>query len=194
MALVYSDIINRQVELSYVPPQNFFMVIDKLPSITFNCQQLQLPTISAGEAAMSNRYNPGRTFIPGDGVDYGTLNATFLLDKEFRGYLAVLAWIKGHANPEDTQQFVDWVNSNDKFGNMEPFSKLMSDITVFATDAANQPLVHWQFKNCFPISLDGPQFDTTQPDINYLTSSVDFRYHYFTCHTYTNGKLNDMVV
>jgi hypothetical protein len=190
---IYTDVINRQVELSYVPPQNFYMVVDLLPTVTFNAQQIQIPTISGGEALLSNRFNPSKAFIPGDGIDFGNLDVTFLIDKEFRTYLSILQWMKGTYAPETTQQFKEYTESRDNISGTK-FSKTMSNITVVATDAGNQPLIHWNFYNCFPVSLDGPQFDSTQPDINYLTSTVSFRHHYFTCQTYTNGQLNDTIL
>ena len=180
MANSFQDVIARQVELSYVPPQNFYMVIDKLPEIVFTCQQLTIPNISTGEAIMSNRFNPSKTFVPGDGVDYGTLEITFILDKHFRNYRSLLKWIKQNGVPDDPKQWT--VNA---------FADTMSDITVYGCDSANEPLVHWNFKNCFPISVGATAFDSTMTDITYLTSDVSFRYHYFTHNTYTNGSLNN---
>lgn len=189
MTKIYTDIINKQVELSYVPPQNFYMVVESLPTVAFTAQQIAIPNVSGGEALMSNRYNPSKAFIPGDGIDYSPLDVTFLVDKEFRTYRSVLQWMKGAFAPETTEQYKSYVESKQDVSG-QTFGKLMSNITVVATDAGNQPLIHWNFYNCFPISLDGPQFDSTQPDINYLTSTVSFRYHYFTCQTYSNGVLN----
>lgn len=180
MANTFQDVLARQVELSYVPPQNFFMVIDKIPEVVYTCQQITIPTISTGEATLSNRYNPSKTYVPGDGVDYGNLEVNFILDKHFRNYRSILKWIKGNAVPDDPKQWT-----------VEKFADTMSDITVYGCDSSNMPLIHWNFRSCFPVSLDGAQFDSTQPDIAYLTSNVSFRYHYFTNQTYTNGTLNN---
>ena len=180
MANSYQDVIARQVELSYVPPHNFYMVIDKIPEVVFTCQQLTIPTISTGEALLSNRYNPSKTYIPGDGIDYSNLEVTFILDKHFRNYRSILKWMKGNAVPDDPKQWV-----------VDKFSDTMSNITVYGSDSANVPLIHWNFVSCFPVSLDGVNFDSTIPDVTYLTSNVSFRYHYFTNNTYTNGQLNN---
>lgn len=182
MAINFTDVANRQVELSYTPPQNFVMVIEKLPQVVFTCQQIQIPTISAGEALLSNRYNPSKTYIPGDGIDYSNVDVTFLIDKEFKGYRSILQWMKQNGAPESPSQHGD-VYGND-------FNKTMSNITIIGTNAANEPIIQWNFHDCFPVSLDGVQYDSTQPDIMYLTCSVSFRCHYFTHQTYTSGQLN----
>ena len=191
MALNYSDVINKQVELSFTPPQNFFLAVDKLPSIMYTCQQINVPTISGGEAVLSNRLNPTRTYIPGDGLDYSQMDVVFLLDKKFVGYRAVLEWLKGINMPESTEQYVDWTSGKNNPGRNDPkFSKTMSNMTLFGTSADNKPIMQWNIYNAFPISLDGPQYDATNADIEYLTAAVSFRYSYFTHQTYTNGKLN----
>ena len=180
MANTFQDIIARQVELSYVPAQNFYMVIDKIPQVVFTCQQIMIPPVNTGEALLSNRFNPSKTFVPGDGIDYGSLEVTVILDKHFKNYRSILDWMKSNAVPDDPKQWV-----------ADKFSDTMSDITVFGCDSANEPLIHWNFKSCFPTTLDGAQFDSTQPDVTYLTANISFRCHYFTTQTYTNGQLNN---
>ena len=180
MALTYAEVASRQSELSFFPPQNFYLHIDKLSSVSFTCQQVQIPTLTGGEVDLPNRFNSGRVFVPGDSLDYGTLDVTFLLDKQLRNYRQILDWLKSANSPETTDQY-----------DYEAFKDTMSDLTIFAADADNTPLSHWSFKNAFPISLDGIQFDATQQDVEYLVASVSFRFTYFEHQTYTNGTLNN---
>jgi len=187
----FNDVINKQVELSFTPAQNFFMSIDNLPAVQFTVQQIQIPPVNGGEAAVSNRMNPGKSYVPGESLDYSTLDVTFLLDKEFKAYRSILAWIKGINSADDTSQIQGW--TGDLNGNMD-YSKTMSNITVFGADAGMNPLYHWDFKGAFPVSLDGPQFDSTQPDIEYISATVSFRYSYFEHQTYTAGVANDDII
>lgn len=194
MALTFNDVITRQVELSYTPPQNFFMVIEKLPEIVFTAQQIQIPAISGGMAELANRFNSGKAFVPGNSIEYGQLDVTFLLDKHFKGYRTILKWLKGINAPDAHEQYDVFTNESNS-SNSVGFSTTMSDITVFATDAANRPICHWNFKNCFPTDLDGVAFDSTLPDINYLTATTSFKFLYFTHQTYTeSGVLNEDIL
>ena len=175
MAASIEDLINSQVELSFTPPHNFYMLIDKMPTLAFTLQRVQIPVINGEELLLPNGMNPGKTPIPGNGLDYSVLSTDFIVDKHFQNYYEILGWMKGMYAPEDkAEQAYTWQNTT-------------SDITVIGTDAANAPLVRWQFTDAFPISMDGTMYDATMPDMEYLTSNVTFRYKYFTFGTYTNG-------
>lgn len=190
MALNFSDVLNRQAELSFTPPQAFFMTIEKLPQVVYNVQQITIPNISGGEAPIPNSLNPGRLFTPGDTIDYAQLDLTFLLDKNFRSYRSILEWVKGYANTEEfgeQAEYIKGLQNDARKGQL----KLTSDITVFGTDNDNLPVIEWKFKDCFPISIDGPSYDATAIDVTYLTSAASFRYSYFECTTYTGGAKNN---
>lgn len=178
MAANLKDLINNQVELSFTPPQVFYMLIERMPTLAFTLQRLQIPVINGEEVNMPNAMNPNRTPIPGSGLDYSVLSCDFIIDKNFKNYYEVLNWMKGMYAPEEKEtQAYKWPETT-------------SDITVIGTDAANTPLVRWQFHDAFPISMDGAMYDATMPDIEYLTSNVTFRMKYFTFGTYTNGVDN----
>ena len=191
MAINYNTVASRIPELSYVAPQNFYMVVESLPEMVFSIQGIQIPNVTGGEVPLPNRMNPNRTFIPGSGIDYTTLDVTFLLDKDFKNYASVLKWIKAINHPENFEQFSEWTNDNTKNTSKEGFAKTTSNMTVFGCDSANNPLLHWNFIDAFPISLDGPPYDASQPNIDYITSVASFRYMYFEFQTYTNGALNN---
>lgn len=190
MALSYNTVSSRIPELSYVAPQNFYAVAENLPSVIFNLQGLTIPNVTGGEVPLSNRLNPSRAFIPGNGVDYSSLDFTFLIDKSFDNYRALLDWIKGINHPEGHDQYSEYTNSGNQSGTTG-WNKTTANITVFGCDDGNNPLVHWNFVDCFPISVDGPTYDASSANIDYITSTASFRYLYFENQTYTNGALNN---
>lgn len=190
MALSYNSVSGRIKELSFVAPQNFYAVAENLPGVVFFLQQLQIPNVTGGEVTLPNRLNSSRAFIPGNGVDYTSLDFTFLIDKDFNNYRAVLDWIKAINHPENFEQYSDYTTAANPT-NQSGFGRTMANITVFGCDDGNNPLVHWNFVNCFPISIDGPQYDAASANIDYITSVASFRYLYFEHQTYTNGKLNN---
>lgn len=186
----------EQVELNYVSPQNFYMVIDKMPTVQYNLQQVQIPSITGGETDLANRLNPAKTFIPGNSLDYGTLSCTFLLDKNFVSYREILKWLKAINHPDTQEDYKDWViNPGAAKAAIKDFEKTMSTINLFATDAAARPLAEWVFYNAFPIDLDGPQYDATSQEAEYLQSTVSFRYTHFEHAIYTSSgqRKNDLI-
>lgn len=178
MAVDIQALFDKQMELSFTPPHGFYMVIEKLPATMFTLQRVQIPVISGQEVSMPSPMNPNNTMMPGTSMEYSVLSCDFILDKHLKNYREIMQWFKGNYAPEDKErQAYKWQDA-------------MSNITVVATDAANVPLMHWQFYDSFPISIDGPMFDATMPDMEYLTSNVTFRHKYFTFATYTNGTYN----
>ena len=183
MADSIQSLLNNQVELSFTPPQAFFMVVEKLPSTVFTLQRVQIPVINGEEITMPSSMNPSRTMIPGSGLDYSVLSCDFIIDKHFKAYREILNWFKGIAAPEDKAVQA-----------IKPFTDTMSNINIVATDASNTPIALWNFVDAFPISVDGPMFDATMPDIEYLTSNVTFRHKYYTFTTYTNGASDNNTI
>lgn len=190
MAVSYNTVSSRIPELSYVAPQNFYAVAEELPSLVFNLQSVNIPNVTGGEVPLANRLNPSRAFMPGSGIDYATLDFEFLVDKDFTNYRTVLEWIKAINHPEQHEQYTEYTNTTNSTGS-SGWKNTMSNITVFGCDAGNNPLVHWNFVNCFPISLDGPTYDAANSDITYVKSTASFRYLYFENQTYTKGRLNN---
>ena len=170
----------EQVELNYVPPQNFYMVISLMPTVQYNIQQVQIPAITGGETDLANRMNPTKTFIPGHSLDYGTLDVTFLIDKGFATYREILKWLKAINHPDTHETYSDWVkNPAASQTLLSDFANTMSTINLYATDSAMTPVAEWVFHNAFPTSVDGPQFDSTATEVDYMQASVSFRYSHF---------------
>lgn len=184
----FSDLINNQLELSYAPPQNFFFTSVLTPDLVFTAQKVAIPQLSIGEVPLPN-YQNDYSKLPGDTMDYGTLDLTFLVDKAWITYYSLVQWMKGVVNPEAFSQNYSWITNNSS-GNLVQgvnWQNGTADLYVYATDPALKPLMQWKFWNAYPISLEGPEFDSTDQDTNYLTSRVSFRYLYFTLTQYDNG-------
>lgn len=175
MALNYQELINNQLELSFVPPQNFYMILGRIPTTSYMLQRIQVPVLSADEIIQSNPMNPSRTMIPGSSLEYSVLSCDFIIDKYHKNYKEILKWLKNNYAPEDKER--QW----------DSFASSMSDIDIVATDSANKIIGIWHFVDAFPISMDGPMYDATMPDIEYLTSNVTFRFKYFTFSSFTEG-------
>jgi len=124
-----------------------------------------------------------KTFVPGDGLDYGTLDVTFIVDKNLTNYRSILSWLKRINSPDTQEQF-----------NYNKFSETMSNINLICTDAAQEPLAEWKFKDAFPIGLDGFTFDASMQDIEYITANVSFRFLYFESVIYNNGTVLNQTI
>lgn len=193
MASSFTDLLQRQVELSYAPPQNFFFTSALTPQLVFTAQRVDIPVLTAGTIELPNYQNRNNA-VPGDTLDYGTLDITFLVDKNWLTYMSLLQWLKGVTNPESFAQNYDWITRNQVVEGVN-WQNGTADLFVYGTDPALQPLIEWKFWGAFPSSLEGPSFDATDPETEYLTSRVQFNYLYFEATRYQDGAklINTMV-
>ena len=190
MTKAFSDVVsNNQVDLNFTPPQNFFLTAERLPKLVFTITEFTIPTLVAGESNLPISQNPGRVYIPGDGLDYGTLEINYIIDKEFKTYREIIKWIKGITAPETGDQSKNYQESIPR--RQPAFAKSFSNIELFGTDAGNRPLISWKFKDAFPIGIGGPSYDSKTQDVEPLIGTVSFRYMYFECETFTNGQSNN---
>lgn len=190
MADNFSDVANiRQSELSFVNSVNFYMVAERAPQTYFTVVETTLPQVAMGETILPNSLNPNRTPMPGDGIEYSSLDITYLINKDYANYRELLKWMKAAAYPETTDQFKNYNAGSGRSDNS--YNKIYSNMAIVAVDSANRPLVEWRFYNAFPVALDGGAFNAQATDVEYIRATATFRYHYFEHFVYdSNGALN----
>ena len=67
------------------------------------------------------------------------------------------------------------INYKVKFGSPDQ-GPVLSDATLTVLSSKNNPQVEVRFRDLFPVSLTGLQYDQQATDVEYLTSTVTFRY------------------
>lgn len=156
---------------NYLSPLNFKFSVKKLPHVNFFLQKVNIPSLNITPTAMPNPF----VSIPysGDHIQYGTLSISFKVDEQLKNYQEILGWMEGLGFPKSYQQYADLENKN------KTMEGLVSDVSIIATDSAKNPKFEFIFIDAFPIYLSDMNFDTTAPDVNYLTVSANFKYTYF---------------
>jgi hypothetical protein len=153
-------------------PNGFILSITRLPKIKFWCQVVNIPGISLGSP---EQQTPLSTFpIPGDMLSYDNLTIQFLIDEYMCNYKSIVDWMRGLGFPEDNQEYIDMLADSQNPGS--ELSKNFSDATLQIMDSSNNPCKTIYFKDLFPISIDGLQFESTSTDVNYLVGTATFRY------------------
>ena len=139
-------------------PTGFRVTIEspKFSNLEYFISTVSLPTISLAEAEAGFRNYQG--FVPGDKVSYDTLDMSFVIDEDMKNYTEVFNWIKANAD-ENLPAKHDLI-----------FSILTSHNNL------NKQI---KFVNAMPTSLGGVEFNTQVDTIDYLQSTISFRYDYF---------------
>ena len=139
--------------------------IKRLPHVNFFVQQFSLPTVGVDDIRQGTPFSP--YFVPGDIINYGEFSLTFKVDEDMENYMEIYDWMVSMTAPRTFSEFgkinnekVDWV----------------SDASLIIMSSQKNPSILFNFTNCFPTSLGSVTFDTTQESVQYLETTVDFRF------------------
>jgi hypothetical protein len=162
--------------ISPLSPNGFMFNIQKLPNVSFFCQQVNLPGITLGTPEFGNPF--GIAPIPGDTLTYDTLQVQFLVDEKMDNYRAIYNWVVALGFPETYEQYVNFLNESDALTTSE-LAKNYSDATLAILGASNTTVQTVNFHDLFPMSIDSLTFQSTNQDVQYLIGNATFRYAYY---------------
>lgn len=157
-------------------PNGYMFSIEKLPSLSFFCQEINLPTLTLPEAVQLNPFT--KIPIAGDQLEFGTLTVQFLVDETMSNYKSIHHWIVSLGFPESYQQYSDFLDEA-KIPGLSEVSKSHSDGTLTILGNTNTPIQTIEFKDLLPLSLESLTFTSTNQDVQYLVGNASFQYSYY---------------
>ena len=177
-------------KLDYASPIQFRFKMAKLPKVEFFVQTANIPGISLGTATVPT---PLYDYpVPGDTINYSTLDISFLVDENLNNYKELHDWISGLGFPKNHQQFADLqATSADRFpgstassaatGSKQTPAPLAeggtySDATLTVLSSKNIAKTEIRFSNVYPISLGSLSYDIKASDVDYLQVQASFNY------------------
>jgi hypothetical protein len=162
-------------QLNPLSPNGFQFSVQKLPDITFFCQQVNLPGIILGEPSFSTPFSTQP--VPGDTLQYDPLTLQFLVDENMSNYKVLYNWIVALGFPESYEQYIGH-NAADTTAYSE-LAKNYSDATLQILDSNNQVVQTIQFYDVFPTTIDSVMFASTNDDVQYVTGNVTFKFGWY---------------
>lgn len=161
------------------PLQNngFRFSIQKLPEVTFFCQEITLPSLDLPAAEFGNPLVNAP--LPGEKLAFGDLSITFLIDSDMTNYVAIHNWMVGLGFPQSRDQYKNFISSRTDELNRNELLAGYSDGTLSILNAFNSPIKDIQFINLFPTALSSIQLQSTVSDTVYLAGNANFRYTYY---------------
>jgi len=163
-------------DITPLSPNGFLFSIQKLPDISFFCQQVAIPGITLGAPEFNTPFSiiP----IPGETLTYDQLQIQFLVDEKMENYKAIYNWIVALGFPESYDQYTKFI-AESAIASSSELAKNFSDGTLTILTAGNQIAQQIQIHDMFPISIDSLVFQSTNSDVQYLVGSANFRYSYY---------------
>jgi hypothetical protein len=162
-------------QLNPLSPNGFQFSVQKLPDITFFCQQVNLPGINLGEPSFSTPFSTQP--VPGDTLQYDPLTLQFLVDENMSNYKVLYNWIVALGFPESYEQYIGH-NAKDTTAYSE-LAKNYSDATLQILDSNNQVVQTIQFYDVFPTTIESVMFASTNEDVQYVTGNVTFKFGWY---------------
>jgi hypothetical protein len=167
----------------YLRPNAFRFSVKDIPNVSFTCQSANLPQLALGFAVQPTPF----TDIPriGDKLDFGSFTIRFLISEDMSNYLELYNWLVALGFPKDYTQFDALLkNRPSRFPfkvNQRGESEVLaySDATLTILDSTNTPKVNIIYKDIFPISLEGLDFDIASAGVEYFTAIASFKYTLF---------------
>ena len=163
-------------------PTQFRFDILKIPNTTYTVTEINLPGIAfGGDAILNSRYK-SMPFM-GDTLEFSPLEVSFNVQENLKNYREIHNWMTGIGFPITPTQFSDAIANeqtkeigNPGKGNVTNPSVLTSDATLTILTNKNNPVIRVLFRNVYPTSLAGLQFDTKDTGATSLTAAVTFNY------------------
>jgi hypothetical protein len=164
------------VNINPLSPNGYRFAITKLPELTYFSQQVNLPGIQLGDPAFANPF--ASVPIPGDHITYDTLQVQFIVDEGMANYLAIYNWIIALGFPQNYDQYVSLISS-DQRAILNELASNYSDATLEILDNNNKPIKTVHFVDVFPTSIESLTFHSNDQDVNYLIGNATFRFSYY---------------
>lgn len=164
------------INTNFLSPNGFDLVIERLPNVSFFTQTVILPSVML---SIQEQLTPlSKMLIPGEQIDFSPLTIQFMVDSNMNNYHEVFKWIRGLGFPENHDQYKS--ENNRGFDSSSDLQNNYSDAKLLVYGPTGNTIRTFNFIDCFPISLDGVSFTTTNTDVPYAVASMTLSYSYFT--------------
>ena len=184
----------QPTKFDYASPQQFKFQIAKLPKVEYFCTAVNVPGVSV--ASTSQKTPLADVPLPGEKVNFSSLEMTFLVDENLDNFKEIHGWLMGLGFPKDYKQSRDAIGAGaDRFPTSsgadlttDPgkvkygatnIGALYSDATLIILTSKNRPVTEVRFSNIFPTALSGLDYNQNATDVDYITATVTMEYQIY---------------
>ena len=177
---------NNPNELDYLRPNAFKFQIHNIPNVSYFCQAANIPEINIPAAEQPTPLVD--IPYPGDKLQFGPLMIRFLVQEDMMNYKELYDWLIGLGFPEDHKQYAAYGNKQAyRFPDIDPTKQQalgqFSDASLFLLDSNNNLQTEFQFRDAFPVSLQGLDFEISSGQTDYMVGVAMFRYRDYIINT-----------
>ena len=150
---------------NFLNPIGYLLKLEKFEGVDFFCQTANVPDVSMPTTEVASPFR-NLPIIPGGGVTFGDFSVRFIVDEDLLNYNAVHKWIRD-------------VGNADQMARTTPEADILTNGQLHIVTSQYNPAFIVEFRDIFPVSLSGLQFDATMNDAEYITAEVVFKHQQF---------------
>ncbi len=136
----------------------FKFTMQRIPTVTYFCQSANIPSVSVGNVEQNTMFSPIN--LPGV-FRFEDLSLSFVVDETMKNWLEIYNWMRSTSNAEDFAEF-------------ETQDQHLSDATLVITNSAMKGKLVANFRDCFPKSLSGIDFNSAVSDPEPIIATTTF--------------------
>jgi len=162
---------NQIQNRNFLSPVGFNFTLSNYQKVSFFSNSVKIPEIKLGNAIQPTYLK--NLDVPGDILKYADFSLRFLVDENLENYMIIHNWLTGLGFPETTKQFKDLTTNSD---GVRDDREQFTDGSLSILNSNYNTVAIVKFRDLYPVSLTSLDFQAGEPDINYFTASVDFKY------------------
>ena len=173
------------INKSILNKNNFRLLIEKVPTVEYYVQSVNIPSLSFVEVSVPTRIGVN-AFFPGDKVEFGNLSVSFIVDEDVSNYKEIYDWMDSIIPISDSVDFSTLTGTErtnlGQLADINDDLQQYSQITLVTNTNKNIPNRYFKFYDAFPISLSGIDLQSGS-DAEPAICTVEFRFTHFDIET-----------
>lgn len=169
------------INKSILNKNNFRLLIDKVPTVEYYIQSVNIPGLSFTETISAAGVGLD-AFFPGDKVSFESLSVSFLVDEDLANFKEMYDWMNAIVPVADPTDYANFTGTQKtatgEYSNVTNDLAQYSDITIVVNTNKNIPNKFFRFHDAFPISLSGIELQSGA-ETEAVVATVEFRFTYY---------------
>jgi hypothetical protein len=179
---------NQIQNRNFLSSVGFKFTLTRARKVSFFSNSANVPGLSLGVAQQPTYLKD--IDIPGDKMVFEDFNLRFIVDENLENYMQIQNWMRGLGYPESLNEIYNLQRQETNLNTtLNKQMNIYSDGTLQALNSNNRVQFEVVFKDMFPYSLSALEFDSTNPDVEYFTAEVSFKYTIYNILDSSGNKL-----
>jgi 4-hydroxyphenylpyruvate dioxygenase-like putative hemolysin len=150
---------------NFLNPIGYLLKLEKFEGVDFFCQRANVPDVTMPTTEVVSPFR-NLPIVPSGGVAFGDFSVSFIVDEDLKNYNSIHKWMRDNGNADQMQRTTKE-------------SDIYTNAQLHIVTSQYNPAFVVEFRNIFPVSLSGLQFDATITDVEYITAEITFKHQQF---------------